>query len=153
MSGRPARLPALLALACAMLLTAACSRLPEPDRPAVSTPREVVVAYFDALRDGREAAARSLESPERRERMEAVAGEDIYRGLRDLRVEGPGVTGGFLISREAYGDYPEQQQFVVRFVSVRDVPVADAGEQMRFVYVGRETSSTPWVVLEVGSGP
>jgi hypothetical protein len=98
-----------------------------------------------------------LSAPHEQAMMTApnYVGEQRHEGdIANLTLDGP--TGiDPLLDAYPRTDWPIQEQFVVEYdlLVAREQSAQEAGPQLRFVYVGKQTPDSPWRVMGAGTGP
>jgi hypothetical protein len=135
------------------------TQLPSSAVPSAGTVDQAaeaaVLGYYTAIAAHDAAAARSYLSPEYYKGFSSPdtfrTGIANYLSLTHLRV-GPPPPMASLTPRPGYSDLAEVH---VSYDAVLKAPSANetTGPMERFVVVGRKGPASPWLILDIGTGP
>lgn len=121
------------------------------------TPEDVIREYFLALGRHDNATMEALMSAYLREesRTWADTESDVSFDMSGLRVAPtqPADESDLASRPERYRGYFAVRNGSVEYVQLTDSMTSDAGPQLRFVTVVKETETSPWRVEEIGTGP
>ena len=161
---RETRLRVLLPLLLIAALLYGCAQDVSSDSSASvqsatveQSPEEVIRDYFLAAGRHDSATMEALMSTYMRSMDSTweLGDEDVLLDMSALQVYPTQLAGESDLGHRPgrYRDYFEVRNGMVKYVQLTDSETQDAGPQIRFVAVVKETEMSPWRLDEIGTGP
>jgi hypothetical protein len=140
-------------LAVVIVSTVACSSRGTSSSPSSQrNPSDTVTAYYSAIGAHDASTAAELLAPEIRQQYQSGPDSDFtnvmsvtnIRDITEAVVSAPAIPAG----------YQDVTQVALRYdVVYKHVITEMSGTSTRFVYVGRTSSTAPWLIVSIGTGP